>query len=294
MNYRHQFHAGNFADVVKHVLLVRLMKALQREPKGFLFLDTHAGRGAYDLAAAAAGDSLARKPEWPDGIGRLWSRQDLPQGVAEYVTLVRDFDRERGNLEASVRFYPGSPWIARRLAREQDRTAFCEMHPAEYGALRSEFLHLPKGAGGRAMVQEMDGYVAVRAMLPPTERRALVLIDPPYEAQDEFASAATAVAEGLQRLPAGVFALWYPLTERARVQEFFSAIEALRPPPTLAAELSIADDLSALRKKGCGLLVINPPWQFADEAADLLGYLAPVLAQERGAGSRITWLVPEK
>ena len=132
MNYRHHFHAGNFADVMKHVLLVQLFRALQKKEKGLLYLDTHAGRGSYDLAAAAKGDSRAREPEWPDGIGRLWAQRDLPPPLAEYVTLVRQFDHDRGNRDALPRFYPGSPGIARLLARAQDRLALCEKHPEEF------------------------------------------------------------------------------------------------------------------------------------------------------------------
>ena len=125
MNYRHHFHAGNFADVMKHALLGRLVAGLQRKEKGFLYLDTHAGRGSYDLTAAAQGDTLARQPEHPQGIGRLWGRPDLPEGLAEYVALVKQFDREQGNPGEAPRFYPGSPWIARLLARPQERLVLC-------------------------------------------------------------------------------------------------------------------------------------------------------------------------
>jgi 23S rRNA (adenine2030-N6)-methyltransferase len=293
MNYRHHFHAGNFADVTKHVLLIRLLRALQQKEKGFLYLDTHAGRGAYDLVAAAVGDSLARTPEWPEGIGRLCRRADLPPGVAEYVDLVRSFDHQRGNLDSEVRFYPGSPWIARELVRPQDRLVFCEKHSSEAAALRSEFDR--GGKNGTAIsVQAGDGYIAMRAMLPPPERRALTLIDPPYEAQDEFVQAVDALEAALRRFPTGVYALWYPLTQRARVDEFVTAITALQPPPTMLAELAIAGDYSERKLKGCGLVVINPPWRFDQEANALLGYLAPVLAQEPGGGARTTWLVPDK
>ena len=290
MNYRHHFHAGNFADVMKHALLVRLVRALQKKEKGFLYLDTHAGRGGYDLAAAATGDSLARTPEWPDGIGRLAAREDLPAAVAEYVTLVREFDRRAGNAPGTVapRFYPGSPWFARLLVRMQDRLALVERQPAECAALRDEFQFSP-----RTTVQEMDGYVAVRAMLPPLERRALVLIDPPFEAQDEFAQIAQALGEGLRRFHSGVFAVWYPLTERARVDEFFDAVRAMRPPPTLAAELMIAGAQASVKMKGCGLVVINPPWQFDREAEAVLGFLAAALAQAPGGAVTVRWLVPE-
>ena len=288
MNYRHHFHAGNFADVMKHALLVRLIAALGRKEKGFLYLDTHAGRGSYDLAAAAQGDSLARAPEYPNGVGRLWSRSDLPAELADYVAQVKAFDRERGNAGEAPRFYPGSPWIARRLARPQDRLVLCEKHPEEFELLDIELARQP-----RVSVQERDGYGALKAMLPPPEKRALVLMDPPFEAHDEFARMVSAVGDGLARLPGGVYALWYPLTERARVDAFFDGLLELKLPPTLFLELTVAGEASVLKMKGCGLVVLNPPWQFDREAGPMLAWLAKVLAQESGAGSRCRWLVPE-
>ena len=291
MNYRHQFHAGNFADVMKHALIVRLVRELQKKEKGFLYLDTHAGRGLYDLEKASAGASLARQPEWPEGIGRLWTAtsDELTAGVDDYLQLVRTFDQGRGNLTREPRFYPGSPWIVRLLARPVDRLALCEKHAAECAALRAEFAGQP-----RIAVQEMDGYRALRAMLPPLERRALVLMDPPFEAQDEFAQLASALGEGLERFPTGIFAMWYPLTIRARVNEFFAAIRALNPPPAVAIELTIAGELSALKMKGCGLLVLNPPWRFDREALPDMSHLARVLAQESGGSARAEWIVRER
>ncbi len=288
MNYRHQFHAGNFADVMKHALLVQLLRAMQKKEKGYLYLDTHAGRGRYDLAAASTGDTLARKPEWPDGIGRLTGRADLPAAVADYGRLVAEYSAQTDAPGQPPRFYPGSPWFAQRIARPQDRVALVEKQPDEFFALSAECR-----TASRVVVHEMDGYTALRAMLPPSERRALTLIDPPFEAQDEFAQIALALGEGLQRIEGGVFAVWYPLTVRARVDDFFDAVIALRPPPTLFAELTIAGEASAIKMKGCGLLVINPPWQFEREAAAMLAWLAPVLAQAPGGGSRVRWLVPE-
>lgn len=288
MNYRHHFHAGNFADVMKHAVLVQLVRALQKKEKGFLYLDTHAGRGRYDLERAAAGDSLARTPEWPEGIGRLREAKTVPASLAEYLAVVEDFDRKAGNLTASPRFYPGSPRIVAGLARRQDRLALCEMHPSEFAALRTEF-EQTRGVS----VQEMDGYVALRGMLPPPERRALVLIDPPFEAQDEFAQVVAALAEGLKRFPSGVFAVWYPLTGRARVDEFLVAVRELNPPPTLVCELQIAGEQAPMKMKGCGLLVINPPWQFDAEVRPGLEFLADVLRQAPGASARVDWLVRE-
>lgn len=294
MNYRHHFHAGNFADVMKHALLMQLVRALQRKPKGFLGLDTHAGRGTYDLEAAQTGDSLAREPEWPAGIGRLWASDGaippapLPEPLADYLALVRDFDRREGNVGAGPRFYPGSPAIFRALQRPVDRLALCEKHPAECAALEAEFGGLP-----RVAIQESDGYGALRAWLPPPERRALVLIDPPFEAQDEFAQIAAALREGLHRMAGGVFAIWYPLTQRAGADEFLAAVRALKPPPTLACELTIAGADSVLKMKGCGLLVINPPWQFDVAARTTLEPLVALLAQAPGGGARLDWIVRE-
>lgn len=287
MNYRHHFHAGNFADVMKHALLVRLVRALQKKEKGFLYLDTHAGRGRYDLAREAVGDSLARKPEWPEGIGRLWGGE-VPEGLSEYLELAKAFDRDAGNLERVPRFYPGSPRIVRQIARAQDRLALCEKHPVECAALRAEF---EREAG--TSVHEMDGYVALRAMLPPPQRRALVLIDPPYEAQDEFAQLGAGLAEGLRRFPSGVFAIWYPLTGRAKVEEFFAGLRELNPPPTLACELEIAGETAPMKMRGCGLAIVNPSWRFEAEAEPLLRFLAEALAQGPGARGRVEWVVAE-
>jgi 23S rRNA (adenine2030-N6)-methyltransferase len=289
MNYRHSFHAGNFADVMKHALLIRLIRALQRKDKGFLLLDTHAGRGGYDLEQAAHGDSVARRPEWPDGVGRLAASGQVPPELADYAARVREYDRRQGNIGAALRFYPGSPAIARELARPQDRLVFCEKHPAECDALRTAMILAPD-----ATVREMDGYEALRALLPPPERRALALIDPPFESQDEFAQMARAVGEALVRFATGVYALWYPLTERARVDDFFAAVRAVKPPPTLVLELQVAGGELGMKMSGCGLVVINPPWQFDREARPLLDALAGVLARGPGGAARVEWLVPEK
>jgi 23S rRNA (adenine2030-N6)-methyltransferase len=304
VNYRHHFHAGNFADVAKHALLVLLIRALQKKDKGFLYLDTHAGRGGYDLTSAARGDSLARKPEWPDGIGRLLAAADVPAELRDYLGIVGEFDRRSSGAGAAsptaapadpsgpadaLRFYPGSPWIARLLARPQDRLALCERHPEEFEALDIAFARAPRTA-----LHAMDGYLAPRAMLPPPEKRALVLIDPPFEAADEFAHLAAATRETLERLPSAVLAIWYPLTERARVDAFFAELRGIDLPPTLIAELAIAGDTADLKMKGCGLLIVNPPWQLEQSAGPAMTFLGKILAQRPGAGGKLTWLVPEK
>ncbi len=288
MNYRHHFHAGNFADVMKHVLLVRLVSAMQRKEKGFLYLDTHAGRGSYDLADASRGDTLERAPEWPDGIGRLWGQTEGIGITRDYLKIVRDFEAERGNDEATPRFYPGSPVIVARMMREQDRMLLCERQPDE-----CDELDIAMGRQSRCSVQARDGFRSLRATLPPPEKRALVLIDPPFESSDEFMEIAKALKEGLRRLPQGVFAIWYPITQRARVNGFFREIQGVDLPPTVAVELTIAGEDAGIKMRGCGLLIVNPPWQFEAEVAADLAELTERLAQAPGGASHFDWLVPE-
>lgn len=288
MNYRHSYHAGNFADVFKHVVLGRLISGLKRKEKGFLYLDSHAGRGRYDLLAAERGDTLARRPEWPEGIGRMLVRNDLPDAVRTYVVGVRDFDRRAGNLGSALRFYPGSPWLAKGWLRPQDRMALCELQPAEHAALAAEF-----GRQSRVSIQVMDGYAAIRALLPCPEKRALVLIDPPFESAGEWKDIVDAVEAGLVRMPAATFAVWYPLTVRARVDAFAAELRRLRLPPTWMADVAIAGESSGLKMRGCGIAVINPPWQLDQEIAPLADWLAGALAQAPGQTGSLTWLAQE-
>jgi 23S rRNA (adenine2030-N6)-methyltransferase len=285
VNYRHSYHAGNFADVLKHALLVRLVRALQRKERGFVFVDTHAGRGRYDLSLASEGDTRARSPEWPDGIGRLWGRSDAPPAVAEYLELVRAYDRAEGNLSEGPRFYPGSPRIVRLCARPQDRLDLWEKHPAECDALRSQF-----EGERRVSVHEADGYGATRACLPPPERRALVLVDPPFEDKGEWSGITAAVEDGLGRMPSATFAVWYPLTGRAREDGFTAMLEAGRV-PSLSVEMTM--DPEAPRMKGCGVVVVNPPWRFDEEASLVITYLGGVLYRCSGAQGSVRWIVPK-
>jgi 23S rRNA (adenine2030-N6)-methyltransferase len=287
MNYRHVFHAGNYGDVFKHVMLLRLLRAQQRKEKGYLYVDTHAGRGAYDLGIPPAPGRQDRAPEWPQGVGRLWAATNLPPALDEYVTLVRSFSEQRGGGQDQPRYYPGSPWFAALVQRPQDRLALWEAQPEEADALRGEFSRQPRTA-----LECADGYGALRAALPPPERRAVVLMDPPFEQPDEFDRIFAALREGLQRFPSGVYAVWYPVTERARAEAFRASLKKLALPPTLWAELAVTAD-PQVRMKGCGLLILNPPWQFADELRALLPVLAGKLGADAGASARSEWLVPE-
>ncbi len=288
MNYRHHYHAGNYADVFKHVLLLQLIRAMQRKEKGFLYLDTHAGRGGYDLAVPSVlPDGRTREAEHPAGIGRLWGASGLPPAINDYLGVVKRFNERRGG-ETELRFYPGSPWIARLLLRPQDRMTLCELRPDDAEALDFDFA---REAGVKVMAQ--DGYTGLKAQLPPPEKRALVLIDPPFESRDEFADIDRAVGEALRRLPGAVIAIWYPITERAWTAGFRQSIEMLKT-PALFVELLIAGEGSQLRMKGCGLLVLNPPWQIDSEFQAVLPALVERLRVDPGARAAFGWLVPEQ
>ncbi len=289
MNYRHHYHAGNYADVFKHVLLLLLIRAMQRKEKGFLYLDTHAGRGGYDLAVPSIlPDGRSREPEHPAGIGRLWGAAELPAALNDYLALVRRFNDRRGETGPELKFYPGSPWIAKLLLRPQDRMVLCELRPDDAEALDFDFA---RETGVRVLA--MDGYTGLKAQLPPLEKRALVLIDPPFENKSEFASIQRGLADALRRLPGAVCAVWYPITERARTDEFHRTLLGLET-PALFAELNIAGDSSQLRMKGCGLLILNPPWQVDREIRTVLPPLVERLRVEAGASAVCDWLVPEQ
>lgn len=291
MNYRHHYHAGNYADVFKHVLLLQLIRGMQRKDKGFLYLDTHAGRGGYDLSMPAVlPDGRSRTPEFPAGIGRFWdSPEGLPPVFADYLALIRRFNDRQGATGPELKFYPGSPWVAKLSLRAQDRMALCELRADDAEALDFDFAR-----ESRVTVQAIDGYTGLKAMLPPPEKRALVLIDPPFESKSEFADILQGVRDMLRRLPGAVCAVWYPVTERVRVDEFHHAFLELAPPPAFFAEISIAGDGSQLRMKGCGMLILNPPWQIDGEIRAALPVFVQRLKVDAGADAHSGWLVPEK
>lgn len=291
MNYRHHYHAGNYADVFKHVLLLQLIRAMQRKDKGFLYLDTHAGRGGYDLSMPSVlPDGRSRTPEYPAGIGRLW---DAPAGLTAdlsgYLDLVRRFNDRQGATGPELKFYPGSPWVAKLSLRAQDRMALFELRADDAEALDFDFAR-----ESRVTVQAIDGYTGLKATLPPPEKRALVLIDPPFESKSELTDVFQGLRDMLKRLPGAVCAVWYPVTDRVRVGDFQRAFLDLSPPPTLFAEIGIAGDESQLRMKGCGLLILNPPWRIESEIRAVLPTLVSRLKVDAGAGFQLGWLVPEK
>lgn len=282
MNYRHAFHAGNAADCVKHALLVWLAEAMRRKPAGFLAVDTHAGTGRTDLAGEEAG----RTGEWRAGIGRLWP--EPPEALREYVSLALP-EGVPGEGEAGARPYLGSPALLRALLRPQDRLVCCELHPEDHGALRRLFR-----GDAQVAVHLRDGHEALRAFLPPPERRALVVIDPPFEAPGEFARLAATLAGAHARFPGGVLAAWYPIKHRAPVRAFHAAVREGGMRDVVAAELWLREATDPGRLNGSGLLVVNPPWRFEEEAGGVLGALLGRLGEgEAGQGCGVVRLVDE-
>jgi 23S rRNA (adenine2030-N6)-methyltransferase len=272
VNYRHAYHAGNFADCFKHALLLWLLRALARKDKPFSVLDTHAGLGAYDLEA----DEARRTGEAEAGIRRLLESPPAP--LADYVGLVRQLG-----------LYPGSPAIVRAVLRPGDRLACCELHPEDYAVLRRRF-----GRDRQVQVHLRDGYEALGALLPPAERRGLVLIDPPYEQPDEFSKVAAGLRLAASRFPGAVLAAWYPIKHRAPVRDFFHAMRESGLRDVVAAEFLLREPLDAARLNGCGLLVVNPPWRFEAESLPILAGLLERLGNgEAGAGFGVERLADE-
>jgi 23S rRNA (adenine2030-N6)-methyltransferase len=278
MNYRHAFHAGNFADVIKHIVLVRILLYLQEKDAAFRVIDTHAGAGVYDLT----GEEAERGGEWLTGIARImqarFSEQALPL-IKPYLDIVRSFNSHPASLER----YPGSPLIARALLRPQDRLTACEV---EVGARKALIDALRRDA--QARVVDLDGWTALTAFVPPNERRGLVLIDPPYEQKDEFERLATGFTEAFKKWPTGSYLLWYPAKSRRATDDLArqvaDAAGGARPPgKCLRLEFSVAPQTADSGLTSAGLLVVNPPWTLAAELKTILPELEKPLGQG-GAG----------
>ena len=284
LSYRHGFHAGNFADVHKHAALVLLLQALNRKENPYCYIETHAGAGFYDLR----GEFASTKREYEDGIGRLWQRDDLPVTVASYLQAVRAANASRGMPGHVLRFYPGSPWIARQYLRSQDRMVLMELHGSETPELAHQFERTR-----RAQIEERDGYAGLKAHVPPIERRGLVLIDPAYERRNEFDLARAALADGWQRWSSGIFALWYPILTRPPIEQFHRTIAKSGIQKVLVSELVVRSTTVSNRLNGSGLIVVNPPWKFDESLRETLTGLAPVLQQDDAVATRVDWLVPE-
>jgi len=271
LSYRHAFHAGNHADVLKHFLIVQLIRYLGQKDAPFWYVDTHAGAGLYALDAGYA----TKLAEHVDGIGRLWSRGDLPAPLAEYVDLVRAL-----NPDGMLRAYPGSPWIAHQTLRSQDRLRLFELHGSDYQLLQDNF----HAAGRRVSIQASDGYAGIKALLPPPPRRALVLIDPSYENKHDYRQVLQALQDGLTRFATGTYAIWYPQLQRAESRQLPDKLKRLAVKHWLHVSLTVGTPASdGFGMHGSGMFMVNPPWTLHATLKTVMPYLVQVLGQDDGA-----------
>lgn len=283
MNYRHAYHAGNFADVFKHVLLSRALVALQRKPTPLRYLDTHAGLGWYDLA----GEEARRGGEWQGGIGRL----DLSRATADVQALLAPYLEAVGPRDAAgcPGLYPGSPLIAQQLCRADDRLTLCELHPEDGATLKQTL----KG-DRRAKMMAIDGYLALRACLPPPERRGLVLVDPPFEEKNEFAAMTDGLLAAHRKWPTGIYMLWYPVKDREALIRFAAALVASGIRRIAQVELMVEPSaLSRGALAGCGMIVVNPPFGFEDEMGRVMPFLAQALGRQEPGSWRLRFIAAE-
>ncbi|WP_151638364.1 23S rRNA (adenine(2030)-N(6))-methyltransferase RlmJ [Noviherbaspirillum aerium] len=286
LSYRHAFHAGNHADVLKHIVLIQLLRYFGQKDTAYMYIDTHAGAGAYALDTGYA----AKSTEYETGISRLWERNDTPEPVADYVKLVRDM-----NPSGKMRYYPGSPYCADKVAREQDRIRLFELHPSDYKILGENFRKVAAHAaeqgqrsnvrGKRVMIQQADGFSGLKALLPPPSRRGLVLIDPPYEVKDDYRRVKDTLTDALARFATGTYAVWYPVLQRMEARQFPDKLKRLPCQNWLNVTLSISAPLpDGIGLYSSGMFILNPPWTLEPMLRDIMPYLVKTLGTDAGAG----------
>jgi 23S rRNA (adenine2030-N6)-methyltransferase len=283
VNYRHAFHAGSFADVLKHAVLGRILHYLRQKPAAYRVIDSHAGAGLYDLTGAEA----ARGGEWHDGIEKLLAAplsDRLRALLSPYLDVIGALN-ENGKLHV----YPGSPAIARAWLRPQDRLIACETEPQAVALLTRHLRGDP-----RIKTLAVDGWTALAAYVPPKEKRGLVIIDPPFEAKDDFHRLSHGLATAYRKWATGIYMLWYPIKDRGEPDSLAKRLRRLGLPKILRAELIVASLSDPGRLNGCGLILVNPPWTLAGELANLLPDLAKILGRGQNSSSRLDWLTDEE
>jgi len=283
VNYRHAFHAGNFADVFKHAVLCRILMHLRAKPAAFRVTDTHAGAGVYDLTGAEA----SRSGEWRDGIARLVAAKlatPVAALLSPYLEVVNALN-EHGRLTT----YPGSPALARAWLRPQDRLIACEIEPKAAAALRQNLR-----GDVRIKTLGVDGWTALSAYVPPEERRGLVLVDPPFEQESDFARLSHGLAAAHRKWATGIYALWYPIKGVSERDALAKSLRRHRIAKILRAEMIVAPLSNPDRLNGCGMILVNPPWTLESELSILLPALAAILACDGKGGFRLDWLAGEQ
>ncbi|MEE8730823.1 MAG: 23S rRNA (adenine(2030)-N(6))-methyltransferase RlmJ [Rahnella inusitata] len=279
LSYRHSFHAGNHADVLKHTVQSLIIESLKEKDKPFLYLDTHAGAGRYQLS----GEHAERTGEYLEGIARIWQRDDIPEELAAYMSVVGHFNRNE-----NLRYYPGSPLIARQLLREEDKLQLTELHPSDFPLLRSEFQK-----DDRTRVSRADGYQQLKAQLPPLSRRGFILMDPPYELKTDYQDVVKGIQEGYKRFATGTYALWYPVVMRQQIKKMLRDLEATGIRRILQIELGVRPDSDQRGMTASGMIVINPPWKLEQQMKNVLPWLLKVLVPSGTGHTTVKWVVPE-
>jgi len=278
LSYQHIYHAGNFADVHKHAVLCLLLEFLRTKDKSFFVLDAFAGRGGYDLESSES----EKTGEYHEGIEKVWSESDIPAPLSGYMAAVGQY-----NDGDTLKRYPGSPWLIRHLLREQDRMALCELHPAEFDLLRSTIR-----SSRQVALHMRDGLDAMKGLLPPKERRGLLLIDPSYEVKSEYAGVAETVVRTYRHWREGIYAIWYPLLAAGNHEKLLNGLKHSGIRKILDCQL-IVDSDKAPGMFGSGMVIINPPWKLDEQLKEVLPLLAGKLGREGRGQSAVRWLVPE-
>lgn len=282
MNYRHAYHAGNFADVLKHAVLAAIIDYLKDKDAAFRIIDSHSGIGVYDLDSEEA----QKTGEWREGIARLLVA-DPPEPVAAVLAPYLDIIRAL-NPDGPLTRYPGSPEIARRLARKQDRLTLVELHPEDHATLAARY-----GGDHQVKLIELDAWLALKSFVPPKEKRGVVLIDPAFEDTDEYVHLASALFKAQRRWSTGIYAAWYPIKSQTTINHFYKMMVDTGIRRILRIELNVGRASTNGPMKSCGMLIINPPWTLEKSLRTALPWLTKTLAQGSGARHFMDWLVPE-
>lgn len=280
LSYRHAFHAGNHADVLKHFVLMQVLEYFAHKDKPFWYIDTHAGAGMYVLNQGYA----TQNAEFKGGIGRLWDTPDLPQALADYVKFIRSL-----NPDGKLKTYPGSPACAKPLLGADDRMRLFELHPSDSKLLRKSF----KNAGRNILIEEQDGFAGIKALLPPPPRRAVVLIDPPYEEKQDYVRVVDMLKDSLRRFATGTYIIWYPLLQRREPQMMTEHLKKLALPSWLHVTLTVqTPSLEGFGMHGSGLYIVNPPWTLQETLATVMPVLVEQLGLDNGAGYTLDAIIP--
>lgn len=278
LSYRHSFHAGNHADVLKHIVQSLILDALKQKDKPFVYHDTHSGVGRYDLTH----EWSEKTGEYKQGIALIWEQNNLPEDLKSYLDAIKAL-----NNGDNLRYYPGSPRVARAQLRPQDRMVLTELHPSDYPLLEQEF-HRDR----QVSIYKEDGFSRLKASLPPQERRGLVLIDPPYELAKEYRDVVQAIYQSHKRWATGIYAIWYPVVNRCDIDDMLEGLEGLGIRKILQIELGVSPDTNERGMTASGMIVINPPWKLESQMQEILPFLQQAIAPATGHW-KVEWVVPE-